>query len=552
MATQLGGAQLTAMVLGMAAPPVAKPQPKPALKEVATPCPEFMCEASIKLPVAQPASRARTQRTKDAHAQTVRLQACTAGSHELAWDARARRWCQRSDRVFVTIKVADCSNAKIDVTPEHVLEFRGTGHGMCGQRDYQLSVELAAPVVASACKWFVSGPSLRVILQKEKVGPYWGNLLAGKRKMVQLKVDWASWLDEDEETERSAAPNGFEVSEMKMMMVGSDKDPLYRDLDVFESSATPDEGEELNSILIDEGMNSIDDLQIKFKALEYEREELAKTKAARYEQRKKTREAQLFVKQRENDLKYGRPTRDLTAEEEGLLANAEGLYERLKEEKKTEKLYWLSKWWHQRRPEKRKIDMAEPVARQAALDQITLELQQIEASGADIHDPRTRRQVERRIFQKSRDAALDKFNEWEIVGESRKQQDIEGREYTARDLGARITREELAKALGEPVPELAHSLRLKQFADNHGKKIGAWKGDEAGSAADDDDEEEEAPSRPKALTTNAAAEEGGLELEDNEGGLELEDNGGGLELEDNEGGLELGDNNTQPKGGTVV
>ena len=39
-------------------------------------------------------------------------------------------------------------------------------------------------------------------------------------------------------------------------------DPFYRDLDHFTSTTTPDEGEETNSIMIDEGMNSIDDLQI--------------------------------------------------------------------------------------------------------------------------------------------------------------------------------------------------------------------------------------------------------------------------------------------------
>ena len=83
---------------------------------------------------------------------------------------------------------------------------------------------------------------MRVRLQKAKAGPYWDGLLAGKRKMVQLKVDWASWLDEDEENERSAAPMGFDVPSMKMMMVGSDKCELYRDLDRFDSSTTPDEG----------------------------------------------------------------------------------------------------------------------------------------------------------------------------------------------------------------------------------------------------------------------------------------------------------------------
>ena len=42
-------------------------------------------------------------------------------------------------------------------------------------------------------------------------------------------------------------------------------------------------------------------------------------------------------------------------------------------EKKKEKAFWLSKWWHQKWPEKRKIDLAEPLARQAAVDAISEE-----------------------------------------------------------------------------------------------------------------------------------------------------------------------------------
>ena len=418
-------------------------------------------------------------------------------------------WCQRSDRVYVTIKVADCKDAKVNISGDSVLEFSGLGHGMCGERHYELNVELRhlslPPSASGLWREFpptrpdqsvylandlharparmplfsvlstavlvslsasLAGPNVRVRLQKAKVGPYWDGLLAGKRKMVQLKVDWASWLDEDEENERSAAPTGFDVDKMKVMMVGSDKCDLYRDLDRFDSSTTPDEGEETNSIMIDEGMSTVDDLQVKFKALEYEKEETAKTKERRFQLRKKTREAQLF-KQRDNDLLRKRPVRDLTPEEIELLEGADTLYERLKAEKKQEKMYWLSKWWHVRRPEKRKIDMAEPVARKAAVEAIETELKALRESGGEISDKRERRAVERRVFIKSRQAALDVFNQWEIQSEKedRIKQDQEGRDYTARDMGARITREELAKALGEPMPDLAKSMQLKQFAD---------------------------------------------------------------------------------------
>lgn len=134
-----------AMVLGMAAPPPAvKPQPQPQLRVESNPTPEFM-------------------------------------------------WCQRSDRLYVTIKVSDCKHARVDVTADNTLHFSGSGHGMCGEREYDLSIALFGAVVPSRCGWFIAGPAVRVRLQKEKVGPYWPALLRAKQKMVQCKIDWQSW-----------------------------------------------------------------------------------------------------------------------------------------------------------------------------------------------------------------------------------------------------------------------------------------------------------------------------------------------------------------------
>ena len=36
-------------------------------------------------------------------------------------------WCQRSDRVYVTIKVSDCTDAHVAVTSTNQLEFSGHG-----------------------------------------------------------------------------------------------------------------------------------------------------------------------------------------------------------------------------------------------------------------------------------------------------------------------------------------------------------------------------------------------------------------------------------------
>ena len=106
---------------------------------------------------------------------------------------------------------------------------------MCGQREYALSIQLAKPVVKAECRWFVCGPSVRVRLQKLESGPYWAGLLARGLKMVQCKVDWQSWLDEDEESEVSAAPNGFDLDELQMRML-SEEDEFYKDPDHMTTS----------------------------------------------------------------------------------------------------------------------------------------------------------------------------------------------------------------------------------------------------------------------------------------------------------------------------
>jgi len=305
-------------------------------------------------------------------------------------------WCQRSDRVFVTIKVADCQNAMVNVTALNVLEFRGHGHGSCGIRDYALRVTLAAGVKAEESKWFVCGPSVRVRLEKEKVGPYWNALMSGT-KLAQCKVDWQSWLDEDEETEVSGAPNGFEVNDMHMMMVGESLE-FYRDLDKLSSSE--EEGEEENSIMMDQGMNNLDQLQHKFRALDVEKEIRAQARDERRLLRQKTREAQKFEAQRKRDLGYGREVRDFTEEELSLLAGASTLRERLKKQKAAEKEYWAQTEHHQMRPQaadQEKARAAATKAAQAALENL------VDQMGIDLDDADSK-QMARKII---REAALE-------------------------------------------------------------------------------------------------------------------------------------------------
>ena len=73
-------------------------------------------------------------------------------------------WCQRSDRLYVTIKVADCAKPSVHIADD-VLKFRGVGHGMCGTREYGFELALAGGVDVTRCRWFVCGPSVRVLLE---------------------------------------------------------------------------------------------------------------------------------------------------------------------------------------------------------------------------------------------------------------------------------------------------------------------------------------------------------------------------------------------------
>ena len=139
-------------------------------------------------------------------------------------------------------------------------------------------------------------------------------------------------------------------------------------------------------------------------------------------------------------------------------------------------------------------------------------------------------------------------------------------------MAARMTREEVALALGEPVPQLAKSMQLKQFADPRNEaKVGQGPdyGDDDDAddddADDDDDEEEEGNNdlgdgwelvkekRPKPMHTvppplppappppaaSAAAADDELELDENDGAeLELEENDGVCEEDESELQLE--------------
>lgn len=168
---------------------------------------------------------------------------------------------------------------------------------------------------------------------------------------------------------------------------------------------------------------------------------------------------------------------------------------------------------------------------------------------------------------------MDKFDEWGDEGsEYRKRQDREGKKLTARDIGARAVREQLAILLGEEVTELGGSHALTQFAEkkeepkNETRRLKLSTGESSDDETDDDDDDEtpagggdEGESTEDEMPPLEDNQAGGgeLELEPNDGAEDYEAGGEEeLELEVNDGtdddsSLEL-EENTRPAAGTLL
>mmetsp|Transcript_33681 Transcript_33681/g.105878 ORF Transcript_33681/g.105878 Transcript_33681/m.105878 type:complete len:451 (-) Transcript_33681:34-1386(-) len=416
-------------------------------------------------------------------------------------------WCQRSDRVYVTIKVADCVRAAVHVN-DGELSFSGHGHGARGTRDYALSLRLAGAVVPSRCCWFVCGPSVRVRLEKEAAGPYWDSLMVGV-KPPQCKIDWQSWIDEDEECEVSAAPSGFEANDLQMQMVGQSIE-FYRDESRLTSSE--EEGEEEDSVMMDHGLNSVDALSVKFRALEVEKAARARSKAERRQRREATRDALAAADERSRDLKYGRPARELSEEEEGLVAGAGTLRQRLKEQKRAERLYWLSRAHHQMRPQEKDTAKARAAANRAAHDELARHVSRLKQVGVDaLVGDESRRRTRHAIRAAALEAAYMEVGYKDAAP------------IVAHELAAAAARE----AMGEPPPQ-----PIEAAAEAAAEAAGLRHAGIRPEAEDDEIalEENEERSEELRLEENTELAEGQAEgVDESEDSLQLEENMEGLE-----------------------
>ena len=119
-------------------------------------------------------------------------------------------WAQRSDSLYVTIKLADVTNETVTLT-EDTLSFSGTSEG----KEYGVEMKLFAPVSTEDSTWKVLPRSVQLhIMKKEKSedDEEWPRLLEDKALQKSfVSIDWDRWDDEeaDEAFDMSALDGGM-------------------------------------------------------------------------------------------------------------------------------------------------------------------------------------------------------------------------------------------------------------------------------------------------------------------------------------------------------
>ena len=111
------------------------------------------------------------------------------------------RWAQRKDCVYVTVDVPDVTDEVISVA-EDKLSFKGTSKGA----QYACEMELFAAISTEGSKYMVKPREVTFYLEKADAdASSWPRLLKDKALNKRFcKIDFAKWVDSDEEDESNA------------------------------------------------------------------------------------------------------------------------------------------------------------------------------------------------------------------------------------------------------------------------------------------------------------------------------------------------------------
>ncbi|CAI0474033.1 unnamed protein product [Linum tenue] len=105
------------------------------------------------------------------------------------------KWAQRSDKVYLTVDLADAKDVKLKLEPEGKFILSAVKDGS----DYVVDLELFDKVNVEESKYVVGPRNIAYIIVKAESN-WWPRLIKQEGKTPAfLKVDWDKWVDEDEE-----------------------------------------------------------------------------------------------------------------------------------------------------------------------------------------------------------------------------------------------------------------------------------------------------------------------------------------------------------------
>ena len=115
------------------------------------------------------------------------------------------KWAQTAEVVIVTVDVPDAEDIKTDIDEANQkMLFSCTANG----QKYAIDMELFEPVVKEESKWNTKGRNVIFSISKKdkEQEEWWPRITKLKSKNQMITIDWAKWVDPDDEGESAADP----------------------------------------------------------------------------------------------------------------------------------------------------------------------------------------------------------------------------------------------------------------------------------------------------------------------------------------------------------
>ena len=118
------------------------------------------------------------------------------------------KWCEREDKVYLTIELPDAKDAAVTIEARE-FTFRATAAGAT----YEERIALFADVSKEKSTYAVTARQVFCVLIKEEA-KWWERLVReGEKKPANLHVDFDRWADEDDDA-GDVDTSGFDMQSM--------------------------------------------------------------------------------------------------------------------------------------------------------------------------------------------------------------------------------------------------------------------------------------------------------------------------------------------------